>query len=96
MNTVFLSSSTQGSAQDDMNINWLRNFEGVVTVHGGVSWSLTPWSGLGVEVAYDWLDGRSDWEYGSGKDYYDADWTSVSGPTAGQGRLRWLFQYVWK
>jgi hypothetical protein len=96
MNTVFLSSADPVSDQYDQNINWLRNFEGVVTVHGGVSWSLTPWSGIGLEVAYDWLDGRSDWEYGAGKDYYSADWTSVSGPTAGQGRLRWLFQYVWK
>ena len=96
MNTVFLSSSDQNSPQYDQNINWLRNFEGVVTVHGGLSWSLTPWSGVGVEVAYDWLDGRSDWEYGAGKDLYNADWTSVGGPTAGEGRLRWLFQYVWK
>lgn len=96
MNTVFLSSPDQGSLLYDQNINWLRNFEGVVTLHGGVSWSLTPWSGVGVEVAYDWLDGRSDWECGSGNSYYDADWTSVPGPTAGQGRLRWLFQYVWK
>lgn len=96
MNTVFLSSADQGSLLYDQNINWLRNFEGVVTLHGGISWSLTPWSGVGVEVAYDWLDGRSDWEYGSGNSYYDANWNSVPGPTAGQGRLRWLFQYVWK
>ncbi len=95
MNTVFLSPSND-PVQDTMKINWLRNFEGVVTVHGGVSWSLTPWSGIGVEVAYDWLDGRSDWDRGSGDNYYNADWTPVPGPTTGQGRLRWLFQYVWK
>jgi hypothetical protein len=47
-------------------------------------------------VAYDWLDARSDWEYGSGNDYYDADWSSLPGRTTGQGRWRALFQYVWK
>lgn len=96
MNTVFVSSAQSGSDLEQANINWLRNFEGTLTLHAGASWSLTPWSGLGLEVAYDWLDGRSDWEYGSGNSYYDADWSSLPGRTTGQGRWRALFQYVWK
>lgn len=96
MNTVLLSSAQPNSELDQANINWLRNFEGIVTLHAGVSWSLSPWSGLGLELAYDCLDGRSGWDYGSGSSYYDADWSSVSGPTTGQGRFRLLFQYVWK
>jgi len=104
-NLVFLSNSvstidnnvdpsTTQLYQD--NANWLQNFEFLVSLHGGLSWSLTPWSGIGVEADYDLLDGRTDWEVGTGNNLYNADWHSVSGPTVGEARLRFLLQYVWK
>jgi hypothetical protein len=103
-NLVFLSGnvytnygydgSTTQLYQD--NANWLQNFEFLVSLHGGLSWSLTPWSGIGLEADYDLLDGRTDWEVGTGNNLYNADWTSVPGPTVGEARLRFLIQYVWK
>jgi len=104
-NLVFLSNSvsTINNSVDPSttqlyqdNANWLQNFEFLVSLHGGLSWSLTPWSGIGLEVDYDLLDGRTDWEYGTGNNLYNADWTSVPGPTVGEARLKFLLQYVWK
>ena len=93
-NTPYDDPTTTQLYQD--NANWLQNFEFLVSLHGGLSWSLTPWSGIGVEADYDLLDGRTDWEYGTGNNLYNADWHSVPGPTVGEARLRFLLQYVWK
>jgi len=103
-NLVFLSGNVYTNYGDygsntqlyKDNANWLENVEFLVALHGGLSWSLTPWSGIGLEVDYDLLDGRTDWQYGTGNNLYNADWTSVPGPTVGEARLRFLVQYVWK
>ena len=73
----------------------LMNLDATVSVRGGLQWSLTPWSGLGFEVMYDLLRGEGGMSYRTGS-VDKGDWTSVPGPTTGQGRLRWMFQYVWK
>jgi hypothetical protein len=88
--------SSRATPLADDDVNWLRNVEGVVSLHGGLQISLTPWSGLGLDVGWDWLLGRSGWDYGAGRDFYDADWIPVTGTVAGQQRLRWQFQYIWK
>lgn len=73
----------------------LMNIDGTVSLRGGLQWSLTPWSGLGFEVMYDLLRGEAGQSYRTGS-VDEGDWTGVGGPTTGQGRLRWMFQYVWK
>lgn len=73
----------------------LMNIDGTVSLRGGLQWSLTPWSGLGFEVMYDLLRGEGGQSYRTGS-VDEGDWTSVGGPTTGQGRLRWMLQYVWK
>lgn len=77
------------------DIRELMNIDGTVSVRGGLQWSLTPWSGLGFEVMYDLLRGEGGMSYRTGS-VEKGDWTGVGGPTTGEGRLRWMFQYVWK
>jgi hypothetical protein len=77
------------------DVRELMSLDGTVSVRGGLQWSLTPWSGLGFEVMYDLLRGEGGMSYRTGS-VDKGDWTSVGGPTTGQGRLRWMFQYVWK
>jgi hypothetical protein len=77
------------------DVRQLMNLDGTVSVRGGVQFSLTPWSGLGFELIYDVLSGQGDFSYRKGS-IDDNDWTDVPGPTLGQGRLRWMVQYVWK
>jgi len=79
----------------DSDVRQMMNFDGTVSVRGGVQFSITPWSGLGFEMIYDVLSGQSDMSYRKGS-IDDNDWTDVPGPTLGQGRLRWMLQYVWK
>ena len=73
----------------------LMNIDGTVSLRGGLQWSLTPWSGIGLEVMYDILRGEGGQSYRTGS-LDQGDWTGVPGPTTGQGRLRWMLQYVWK
>ena len=73
----------------------LMNIDAVVSLRGGLQWSLTPYSGIGLEVMYDVLRGEGGQSYRTGS-IDKGDWTDVPGPTTGQGRLRWLVQYVWK
>ena len=77
------------------DVRELMNLDGTVSLRGGLQWSLTPWSGIGLEVMYDVLRGEGGMSYRTGS-VDKGDWTSVGGPTTGQGRLRWMFQYVWK
>ncbi|MEK7394397.1 MAG: hypothetical protein AAB214_17710, partial [Fibrobacterota bacterium] len=77
------------------DVRQLMNLDGTVSVRGGVQFSLTPWSGLGLELIYDVLSGQGDFSYRKGS-IDDNDWTDVPGPTLGQGRFRWMVQYVWK
>jgi len=79
----------------DSDVRQLMNLDGTVSVRGGVQFSLTPWSGIGLELIYDVLSGQGDFSYRKGS-IDDNDWTDVPGPTLGQGRLRWMVQYVWK
>lgn len=73
----------------------LMSLDGTFSLRGGLQWSLTPWSGLGLEVMYDLLRGEGGMSYRTGS-VDKGDWNAVGGPTTGQGRLRWMIQYVWK
>ncbi len=77
------------------DIRELMNLDGTVSVRGGLEWSITPWSGIGLEVMYDVLRGAGGMDYRVGS-VDNGDWNSVKGATTGQGRLRWMIQYVWK
>lgn len=77
------------------DVRELMNIDGTVSVRGGLQWSLTAWSGLGFEVMFDLLRGEGGMSYRTGS-VDKGDWTGVGGPTTGQGRLRWMVQYVWK
>jgi len=86
------NSPSEKDAYWDTDISSARSVDGWLGLVVGAQWSMTVESGLGVQLSWEALRARSDWEIYEGK----SDHFSVPSNEGGFGHTQLTFQWVFR
>jgi hypothetical protein len=90
--SVWTHTPTEKTAYWNTDISSARSVDGWLGLVAGAQWSMSVESGLGVQLSWEALRARSDWEIYEGK----SDHFSVPSNEGGFGRTQLTFQWVFR